>query len=56
MDILFDLENGIYLAPNGDWGGVVVEIVINAGTLFVGAWIVAWTWKHRRALAALSGW
>ncbi|MBS2027031.1 MAG: hypothetical protein JST54_03920 [Deltaproteobacteria bacterium] len=55
MDILFDLENGIYKAPTGDWGGVVVEALINAGTLFIGAYVVHWTWKHRRTLAALEG-
>ena len=56
MDILFDLQNGIYLAPTGDWGGVVVEAVINLATLLVGAYVVRWAWRNRRALAALDGW
>jgi len=55
MDILFDLENGIYKAPTGDWGGVVVEAIINAATLFVGAYVVHWAWKNRRALSSLEG-
>jgi len=55
MDILFDLENGIYKAPTGDWGGVVVEALINAATFFLGAYVVHWSWKHRRVLVALDG-
>jgi hypothetical protein len=56
MDILFDLENGIYRAPTGDWGGVVVEMVINLATLFIGAVVLVWAWRNRRGLAALAGW
>lgn len=56
MDVLFDLQNGIYRAPTGDWGAVVVELVINALTLFIGAFVLGWAWRNRRGLAALSGW
>src|SRR4051812_36272988 len=33
MDVLFDLENGIYRAPTGDWVGVGIEVFINLATL-----------------------
>ena len=48
LDVLFDLENGIYHSP--DTGGVVVEILINALTLSMGVVVVAWAWKQRRQL------
>ncbi|HUJ61938.1 MAG TPA: hypothetical protein VLX92_25710 [Kofleriaceae bacterium] len=47
MDVLFDVENGVYLAPRGDWGAVGTEIGINAFSLFVGAWVVIYGWVHR---------
>lgn len=56
MDILFDLQNGIYRAPTGDWGAVVTEAVINALTFFIGAFVLGWAWRNRRGLAALAGW
>ena len=54
MDVLFDLENGIYHSP--DTGGVVVEVIINVLTLVMGAYVLIWTWRQRRGLAALAGW
>jgi hypothetical protein len=51
-DTLFDLENGIYLAPTGDWGGVVTEVTINVLTFACGAWAMAWAYRHRRELLA----
>jgi len=54
LDVLFDLENGIY--SSADTGGVIVEIVINVLTLSMGAVVVVWAWRQRRALAALAGW
>jgi hypothetical protein len=48
MDVLFDLENGIYLAPKGDFGAVVTELAINVYSLGVGAWALAYGWRHRR--------
>jgi hypothetical protein len=48
MDVLFDLENGVYLAPRGDWGSVGTEIAINVYSLGVGAWALWFGWRHRR--------
>jgi len=48
MDVLFDLENGIYLAPKGDWGAVGTEVAINVYSLGVGAWALWFGWRHRR--------
>lgn len=50
MDVLFDLEHGIYLAPTGDWGGVVVEVLVNLATLLAGGWILWFAWRNRGAL------
>ena len=54
LDVLFDLENGIY--RSGDTGGVIVEVVINVLTLAMGSVVLGWAWRHRRALAAFSDW
>jgi hypothetical protein len=54
LDVLFDLENGIYRST--DTGGVVVEIVINVLTLAMGAVVLAWAWRMRRELSAFAGW
>jgi hypothetical protein len=54
VDVLFDLENGIY--RSADTGGVIVEIAINVLTLAFGAVIVLWAWRARRELVALGGW
>jgi len=54
LDVLFDLENGIYRSP--DTGGVVVEIAINVLTLAFGTVILVWAWRARRDLAKLGGW
>ncbi|HWP07702.1 MAG TPA: hypothetical protein VNN72_18250 [Polyangiaceae bacterium] len=51
LDVLFDLENGIYRSP--DTGAVAVEIVINVLTIALGVVVVAWAWSQRRALMAL---
>ena len=53
MDILFDLENGIYLAPTGDWGSVVVELLINAFCVIGGAVAVVYAWRQRRWFSSL---
>ena len=47
IDVLFDLENGIYAAPTGDWGAVATELFINVYSLGVGAWALAFGWKRR---------
>lgn len=54
LDVLFDLENGIYCAA--DSSGVVVEIVINVLTLSMGVVVLIWAWRQRRALSAFAGW
>jgi hypothetical protein len=58
MDVLFDLENGIYMSPwngsGGDLGGVVVEVLINIFCLAGGAAAVRFGWRHR-AYFHLSG-
>jgi hypothetical protein len=53
MDILFDLENGIY--KSSDFGSVAVELFINVGCLAGGAAIVVFAWRHRRYFARLEG-
>jgi hypothetical protein len=52
MDVLFDLENGIYRSP--DLGGVAVELFINVGCLTGGAAVVLFAWKHRLYLMGLE--
>lgn len=47
MDVLYDLENGIYKAPKGDVGAVIIELCINVFALGMGAWAMAFGWKHR---------
>jgi hypothetical protein len=48
LDVLFDLENGIYHSP--DTGGVVVELLINVLTLSMGVVVIVWAWRQRRKL------
>jgi hypothetical protein len=55
MDVLFDLENGIYGAPKGDWGAVGTEIAINVYALGVGAWALWFGWRNRRYFMSLDG-
>ena len=47
MDVLFDLENGVYGAPKGDYGAVATEIVINVYALGVGVWALGFGWRNR---------
>src|SRR3954471_9514512 len=53
LDVLFDLENGIYHSP--DTGGVVVELLINVLTLSMGVVVMGWAWRHRRRLLDYLG-
>jgi len=53
LDVLFDLENGIYHSP--DTGGVVVEILINVLTLTMGVVVIVWAWRQRRTLLGYAG-
>jgi hypothetical protein len=52
LDVLFDLENGIYTSPDG--GAVAVEVVINVLTLSMGAVVILWAWRQRRALMSFG--
>jgi len=54
LDVLFDLENGIYRAV--DSSGVIVEVVINVLTLAMGVVVLIWAWQKRRELSAFAGW
>ena len=48
MDVLFDLENGIYLVPRGgDPSAVLIEITINVLTFGLGFGILVYVWRHR---------
>ena len=49
MDLLYDLENGIFTSGSGG----IVEAVIVAVTLLFSVTILVWTWRHRGEL--LSG-
>jgi hypothetical protein len=49
MDVLYDLENGIWW--NSGAGGVV-ELVINVVTLVVSVWLLRWAWQRREPLLA----
>lgn len=51
MDVLYDLENGIWW--NSGAGGVI-ELVINVVTLVVSVWLMRWAWVRRTALLAGS--
>jgi hypothetical protein len=49
MDVLFDLENGIYLVPRGsDPSPVIIEIIINVLTFLLGGVIITYVWRQRR--------
>jgi hypothetical protein len=52
MDVLYDLENGIYGAPKGDWGAVATEVAINVYALGVGVWVMRFGWSNRRYFLA----
>ena len=55
LDVLFDLENGIYTAADGNTGGVIVELIINVLTLSLGSVVMIWAWAQRRQLLRLAG-
>jgi hypothetical protein len=48
MDVLFDLENGVYRVPaGGDASGPIIEIVINILTFALGVIVTTYIWRHR---------
>jgi hypothetical protein len=48
MDVLFDLEHGVYARPSG---AMAVEVVINVFCLSVGPFLMLWFWRGRDRLA-----
>jgi len=49
MDVLYNLENGMYARTNAAMAG---EVVINLWCLSFGPLLLAYFWRHRRRLAA----
>lgn len=47
MDILFFLENGLYLPLTGE---VMLELLIHLWTMFFGLFAIGYIWKHRAVL------
>lgn len=48
MDVLFDLENGVYRVPTGgDASGAIIEIVINVLTFALGIIVITYIWRQR---------
>lgn len=53
MDVLFDLENGIYLVPaGGDPSAMIIELAINILTFTLGVAVLTYLWRQRSALLA----
>ena len=52
MDVLFDLENGIY--RSGGLANVGVELFINVGCFAGGVAIVRFGWRHRHHFLSLE--
>jgi hypothetical protein len=51
MDVLYDMENGIYLVPpGGDATAVIIEASINALTFTLGIIAITYFWRQRRSL------
>jgi hypothetical protein len=49
MDVLYDLENGIWWSSGA---GGVIELAINVLTAGISLWFLRWTWQRRDALLA----
>jgi hypothetical protein len=56
MDVLFDLENGIYRASSSAGGvaNVAVELFINVGCLAGGVAIIVFAWRYRGHFLSLE--
>jgi hypothetical protein len=48
MDVLFNLENGIYAAHRG--ASLIVEIAINILSFSIPTYIISFAWRSRFAL------
>jgi hypothetical protein len=51
MDVLFDLQNGIY-ALRGDRSAAIVEIIINILTFGLGVTGMVWAWNAFRRMTS----
>ncbi len=49
LDVLFDVEQGVYAAASG---AMAVEVLINVYCLTAGPFLIAWFWRSRDELAA----
>ena len=49
MDVLFDLENGLYAVPSG---AMAAELLINLFCLTMGPFFMTYFWRHRDRLWA----
>jgi hypothetical protein len=47
MDVLYDLENGVYRAIATNPGSVGTEMAINVATIGISLWVLWWAYKHR---------
>jgi hypothetical protein len=47
MDVLFDLENGVYRAVATNPGSVGTEMAINVATIGISLWVLWWATRHR---------
>ncbi len=54
MDVLFDLENGIYRVSTGGAVNVAVELFINVGCLIGGMAIILFAWRYRGYFLSLE--
>lgn len=52
MDVLFDLQNGIYRSPSDHWPSVIVELVINVFCFAVGTASIVWGWWNRHCYSS----
>ncbi len=52
MDVLFDLENGVY--TTGETGAVATELAINVASLAIGIWAPWYGWSRREELLSAS--
>jgi len=52
LDVLFDLEQGLYARRSG---AMAAEMVINVFCLSVGPLVMRWCWRYRRALDPAAG-
>jgi hypothetical protein len=47
MDILYDIENGIYTLWQQNAGSVSTEIGINIATVVFSVITLLWSWRHK---------